>query len=249
MKISIITVVFNNVHTIKTAIESVLCQQYPNIEYIIIDGGSTDGTLEVIQGYHAEIHQVLSEKDKGIYDAMNKGISHCTGEVIGILNSDDVYENSAVIQTVMDAFLDDQELGMVYGDLVYVKNDDLSQVVRKWSSENYYDHFFEDGNVPPHPSLFIKSEVYQKVGVFNLNMRLAADYEFMLRLFKLYRFKSRYINILLVRMRLGGATNVSLKNIINGNLEILSAWKQNHLKVPLSLMPKRILKRLTQFIK
>lgn len=249
MKISIITVVFNNVHTIRTAIASVLSQRYPNIEYVIIDGGSTDGTLEVIRGYGAAIHQVVSERDKGIYDAMNKGISNCTGDVVGILNSDDVYENDAVIQMVMDAFIQDPELGMVYGDLVYVKNEDLKQIVRKWTSEDYYDHFFEDGHVPPHPSLFVKREIYQTVGLFNLNMRLAADYEFMLRLFKLYRFKSRYINSLFVRMRLGGATNVSLKNIINGNLEILSAWKHNHLKAPLLLMPKRILKRLTQFIK
>ena len=249
MKISIITVVFNNVHTIKTAIESVLSQTYPEIEYIIIDGGSTDGTLDVIKSFGSAIHRLISERDNGIYDAMNKGISHCTGEVIGILNSDDVYDNDQVIATVMDAFLEDQKLGIVYGDLVYVKGDDVNQVVRRWTSEHYYNRFFEDGHVPPHPSLFIKREVYQQVGFFNPDMRLAADYEFMLRLFKLHQFKSRYINSLFVRMRLGGATNVSVKNIIKGNLEILSAWKRNHLSAPYTLMPKRIFKRLTQFIK
>ena len=249
MKISIITVVYNNSATIDTAIESVLSQRYPNIEYIIIDGASTDGTMEMINGYGSRIQQVVSEKDAGIYDAMNKGIKLCTGEVIGILNSDDIYENNEVISTVMEAFLNDLELALVYGDLVYVKSDELNQVVRKWTTESYYPDFFEDGHVPPHPSLFIRRNVYQKVGLFNLNMRLAADYEFMLRVFKLHDFKSRYINKLFVRMRLGGATNMSLKNIVNGNLEILSAWRQHHLKAPYLLMPKRIFKRLSQFLK
>lgn len=249
MKISIITVVFNNRNTVKSAIESVLAQLYPNIEYIIIDGASTDGTLDVIKEYGSAIHQVVSEQDAGIYDAMNKGIKLCTGDVIGILNSDDVYENNQVVSTVMEAFSSDYDLALVYGDLVYVKSDDLNQVVRKWTSESYYSDFFEDGHVPPHPSLFIKKTVYQEVGLFDLNMRLAADYEFMLRLFKLHQFKSKYINRLFVRMRLGGATNVSMKNIINGNLEILAAWKKNRLKAPYLLMPKRIIKRLMQFLK
>lgn len=249
MKISIITVVYNNHKTIRTAIESVLGQHYSDIEYIIVDGKSTDGTLEVVNAYRSRIDQVVSEKDLGIYDAMNKGIALCTGEVIGILNSDDVYEDNEVLQTVMNTFIKHPELDIVYGDLVYVKNDDLNRVVRKWTSGSYYPTFFEEGNVPPHPSLFIKRNVYEKVGLFNLDMRLAADYEFMLRLFKLHRFNSKYLNKLFVRMRLGGATNGSIKNIINGNLEILSAWKINQLKVPFSLMPKRIAKRLIQFLK
>jgi len=249
MKISIITVVFNNRNTIKSAIESVLGQRYPNIEYIIIDGASTDGTLDIIKEYGSAIHKSVSEKDAGIYDAMNKGIQRCTGDIVGILNSDDIYENNEVISTVMEAFLSDLDLAIVYGDLVYVKSNDINHVVRKWTSESYYPNFFEDGHVPPHPSLFIKTAVYKKVGLFDLNMRLAADYEFMLRLFKLHHYKSKYINKLFVRMRLGGATNVSVKNILRGNFEILSAWKKNHLKAPYLLMPKRIFKRLSQFSK
>ena len=249
MKISIITVVYNNSKTIKSAIDSVLGQDYTDIEYIIIDGKSTDGTLEIVNNYGNKINRIVSEQDLGIYDAMNKGIALCTGEIIGILNSDDIYENNKVISTVMDTFKADASLDILYGDLVYVKNDNLNQVVRTWISENYYPSFFEDGNVPPHPSLFIKRKVYDYVGKFNINMRLAADYEFMLRLFKLHQYKSKYLNKLFVRMRLGGATNGTIKNIINGNLEILSAWKINHLSAPLTLMPKRIVKRLIQFVK
>ncbi|WP_029281047.1 glycosyltransferase family 2 protein [Pedobacter sp. R20-19] len=249
MKISIITVVYNNRQTIKTAIDSVLGQYYNDVEYIIIDGKSTDGTLDIIRSYGDSISQVISEPDHGIYDAMNKGIALCSGEVIGILNSDDVYAHSNVLGEVMHFFTKDPALSVVYGDLVYVKSDDLKKVVRKWTSESYYPNFFEDGHVPPHPSLFIKRAVYQRVGLFNLNMRLAADYEFMLRLFKLYDYKSLYLNITFVKMRLGGATNASIKNIVQGNLEILRAWKINHLNAPILLMPKRIAKRLIQFAK
>ena len=249
MKISIITVVYNNHQTIKTAIDSVLSQDYEDIEYIIIDGQSTDGTLDLIHDYGDSISRVISEPDKGIYDAMNKGIALCTGEVIGILNSDDVYADCNVLSEVMQHFIADAALDLVYGDLVYVKNNDLDQVVRKWISKPYYPKFFEDGHVPPHPSLFVKRLVYEKTGLFNLEMRLAADYEFMLRLFKLHPYKSKYLNRLFVKMRLGGATNASIKNIVNGNLEILRAWKINHLKAPLLLMPRRMAKRLIQFVK
>ena len=248
MKISIITVVFNNESTISTAIESVLNQTYKDIEYIIIDGKSTDNTLEIINRYASSIGRIVSEPDGGIYDAMNKGIALATGEVIGILNSDDVYADNNVLYNIMQEF-NEPTIDVVYGNLVYVKNNDLNQVVRKWQSERYYPKFFEDGHVPPHPSLFIRKKVYAVVGAFNQKMRLAADYEFMLRLFKLHNFKSKYVDRLFVKMRLGGATNGSVKNIIDGNKEILKAWKVNNLKAPFLLMPKRILKRLIQFIK
>ena len=247
MKISIITVVFNNEKTISTAIESVLNQTYPDVEYIIIDGNSTDGTLSRINRYASSIDKIVSEPDQGTYDAMNKGIRLATGEVIGILNSDDVYADDDVLTDLMNAF-EDTSTDIVYGNLVYVKSDDLNQVVRTWKSENYYPGFFEDGHVPPHPSLFIRRKVYDTVGHFNKTMRLAADYEFMLRLFKLYNFKSKYLNRLFVKMRLGGATNGSFRNIVDGNREILKAWQLNQLKAPILLMPKRLLKRLIQYL-
>lgn len=248
MKVSIITVVYNNDRTLKYAIESVLAQTYPNIEYIIIDGGSTDGTVDLIKSYGKRITSWISERDKGLYDAMNKGIKIATGDIIGILNSDDLYQDNEVITDVVAAFNNSIQPDIVYGNLVYVKADDTTKVVRNWKSSEYYDRYFENGNVPPHPSLFLKAGVYKAAGLFNLNYRLAADYEFMLRVFKKCQCKSVYMNRLMVRMRLGGATNKSIKNIINGNKEILNAWTENAIKRPVTLMPARFFKRLIQFL-
>lgn len=247
MKISIITVVYNSENTIADAIESVLSQNFPNIEYIIVDGVSKDKTVEIIKAYGNRISKFISESDKGIYDAMNKGLALATGDVIGILNSDDLYTDKEVISDVMDEFLKDKALDLVYGNLVYVKSDDTNKIVRKWISSSYSRRFFNKGNVPPHPALFVKKNVYDIAGYFNLKYKLAADYEFMLRIFKREIFKSKYLNRVMVKMRLGGATNKSLKNILEGNREILKAWRDQGLKVPLFLMPVRIIKRVAQF--
>lgn len=248
MKISIITVVYNNDKTIEDAIKSVLSQSYSNIDYIIIDGGSSDKTVTIINEYKEQLGYFISEKDKGIYDAMNKGINAAKGDVIGILNSDDLYQDTTVIETVMNQFNQNPSIDVVYGDLVYVKSDNVNKVVRNWKSNPYYNSFFENGNVPPHPSLFVKKSVYEKAGFFNLDFKLAADYEFMLRIFKKHNFNSKYINRVIVKMRLGGATNQSFSNIKKQNIEILKAWNHNELKAPFLLMPLRIIKRLIQFI-
>ncbi|WP_417939616.1 glycosyltransferase family 2 protein [Flavobacterium sp. RS13.1] len=247
MKISIITVVYNNEKTINVAINSVLGQTYKNIEYIIIDGDSKDNTVNLINEYKEKLGYFISEPDKGIYDAMNKGITVATGDVIGILNSDDLYQDSEVIKDVAEQFNNDPELDILYGDLVYVKRDDINEVVRNWKSKQYYNRFFEDGNVPPHPTLFVKREVYEKVGSFDLKYKLAADYELMLRMLKKNSFSIKYIGRLVVKMRLGGATNESFTNIVNQNKEVLKAWNNNGLKVPIRLMPLRIIIRLLQF--
>jgi glycosyltransferase involved in cell wall biosynthesis len=248
MKISIITVVYNNEKTIKDAIESVLSQTYKNIEYVIIDGMSKDNTVSIIKKYEDKLGYFISEKDAGIYDAMNKGIIAATGDVIGILNSDDLYQDTTVINSVMTQFNQNPSLDIVFGDLLYVKSNNVNKIVRNWKSKSYSNNFFEKGNVPPHPSLFVKKKVYDEAGLFNLDFKLAADYEFMLRIFKKHNFKSNYINKVIVKMRLGGATNQSFSNIKKQNKEILQAWKNNNLKAPLLLMPLRIIKRLAQFI-
>jgi glycosyltransferase involved in cell wall biosynthesis len=248
MKISIITVVYNNEKTIKDAVQSVLLQTYKNLEYVIIDGKSKDNTVNLINEYKNQLGYFISEKDNGLYDAMNKGIKSCTGDVIGILNSDDLYQDLDVLGNVMEQFNNDPELDILYGDLVYVKSDDTNKVVRNWKSKAYYKRFFENANVPPHPSLFVRSEVYKEAGLFDLQYKLAADYELMLRMFKKHHFKSKYINRLIIKMRLGGATNQSFTNIVNQNKEILKAWKNNGLQAPFYLMPLRIFKRLLQFI-
>ena len=249
MKISIITVVFNNEKTIESAIKSILSQTYQNIEYIIIDGGSTDRTNTIIKQYASKTLTHISEPDNGIYDAMNKGIKMASGDVIGILNSDDLYEDDTVIQDVMDCFGKDADLDILYGDVDYVKSDDVSKVVRRWRSSHYYDKFFEHGHVPPHPALFVRTRVYKQAGLFDTSYKLAADYEFMFRTFKKYNFKSLYLNRLIVKMRLGGASNNSFKNILQANKEVIRSWKKNNIKVPVMLVPVRIVKRLRQFIK
>lgn len=248
MKISIITVVFNGENSLEDCIKSVKSQKYENIEYLIIDGKSTDNTLNIINKYKNSIDVFISEQDNGIYDAMNKGIRLASGEIIGILNSDDLYQNENVICEIMNQFSQNSSLDIVYGDLVYVKNDNINEVVRNWKSLNYEKYFFEKGNVPPHPTLFLKKMVYEEVGLFDLQFKLAADYELMLRIFKKYNFQSKYINKILVRMRLGGTTNKNIMNIFNQNKEILHAWKKNCLSVPFFLMPLRFIKRLNQFI-
>lgn len=248
MKVSIITVVYNNQKTIKSAIESILSQTYKNIEYIIIDGGSTDGTLDIIYNFKEKIDLILSEADNGIYDAMNKGINLSTGDLVGILNSDDLYDNNYIIEDVVNEFVKDNKLDIIYGNLVYVNKNDTSKIIRKWNSCEYYNKFFENGNVPPHPSLFLKRNIYIESGFFKLDFYLAADYEFMLRIFKKNTYKSKYINKTFVRMRLGGATNKNIKNIYRGNIEILQSWIVNDLRIPFLLIPKRIIKRLFQFL-
>lgn len=247
MKLSIITVVYNNQKTIENAIQSVLSQSYQNLEYIIIDGKSTDGTIEIINSYRDKISFIISESDRGIYDAMNKGIALASGDIIGLLNSDDLYADNEVLKDVMSYFQSDEKLDILYGDLVYVKRDRTNKIVRKWISRQYFPLFYERGNVPPHPTLFVRSKVYKEAGVFILSYKLAADYEFMLRVFKKHYYKIKYINRMMILMRLGGATNKSFKNILKGNQEILLAWKSNNLRVPIMLMPFRLIKKILQF--
>jgi glycosyltransferase involved in cell wall biosynthesis len=248
MKISIITVVFNNCNTILDAINSVYFQTYKNVEYIIIDGGSSDGTLDIINANMHKISKVISERDNGIYDAMNKGIKLATGDIIGILNSDDFYFDKLVLFDVIQEFAKNPDLDIIYGNIVYVNQNKPDVIERKWISENYYKKYFEDGNVPPHPALFLKKCVYKHVKHFDLDFRLASDYEFMLRVFKSDLFKIKYFNRMMVKMRLGGATNKNWKNIYKGNIEVIKSWKKNHLSVPYFFLFKRIYKRLIQFL-
>jgi len=247
MKISIITVVYNNEKTIETAITSVLSQSYDNIEYIIIDGGSTDGTVEKIEQYRARIQKIISEPDLGIYDAMNKGIKLADSDVIGIINSDDLYIDNDVLKNVMQCFIQDPGLDIVYSDLVYVKKDEIDKVVRKWVSQPFYDKFFEQANVPPHPTLFLRKRVYDQAGLFNTDLSLAADYEFMLRIFKKFNFKSKYLNRVIIKMRLGGASTKSFENILRQNKEVLRSWKLNGLAPPPFFMLLRLITKLKQF--
>ena len=182
MKISIITVVWNNAKTIKDAINSVLNQSYKDIEYIVIDGSSTDGTIEIVQSYGDKI-KFISEKDNGLYDAMNKGIRMATGDVVGILNSDDFYASDKILQIVADEFLKGN-IDSVYANLEYIDANDPKRVIRYWRSKKYQEGLFRSGWHPAHPTFFVKKEIYEKYGVFDLSFKIAADYELMLRFFE-----------------------------------------------------------------
>ncbi len=247
MKISIITVVYNGAQTIADTIRSVQAQDYDDIEYIVIDGGSTDGTQDVVRSFGDAVDTFISEPDKGIYDAMNKGLRLAGGELVSILNSDDFYASPDVLRTVADTFAGN-DVDAVYGDLVYVDAADPDKVVRFWRSRSMYPRFFEDGNVPPHPSLFVRRSVYEDIGLFDPSMRLAADHEFMLRLFRIHRRKGLYIPRIFVRMRLGGASNPSLLNMLRSNREIAGAWKKNGLSIPTRALILRMWLRIRQYI-
>ncbi len=229
MKVSIVTVVYNNETTIADAINSVLDQDYHDIEYIVVDGASKDGTMDIIKQYSNKISKVISEPDKGIYDAMNKGVALATGDVVGILNSDDFYLNSTVISSIVEKMISDG-VDSVYGDLVYVDPVDTKVVKRYWQSGSFRRRRFLYGWMPPHPTFFVKSEIYEKHGLFNLSLRSAADYEFMLRVLYKYKISSSYLKEIVTVMRDGGNSNASIKNRIKGNNEDVLAWKINELK-------------------
>lgn len=247
MKISIITVVYNGHKTIRNTIESVLNQTYPDLEYIIVDGNSGDSTLEIVRSYGCRIAQVLSEPDHGIYDAMNKGIKIATGDIVGLLNADDVYASSDVLTEVARRFVETEADG-VYGDLLYVHQDDLEKVRRTWKAGHYRPGDFLWGWMPPHPSFFLKRNVYEKYGHFRLDMSSAADYELMLRMIHKNEVKLSYIQKTLVRMRVGGVSNSTLKNRWIANRNDLAAWKVNGLKpYPFTVLLKPFRKILQFF--
>lgn len=247
MKVSIVTVVYNNVETIESAIASVRSQDYPDIEYIVIDGNSSDGTKEVLLRNNDVIDVLISEPDQGIYDAMNKGVSKASGDIIAILNSDDLFWDNKVISDVVQSFKSNPESQIVYGNIAYVRKGEEDTIVRLWKSRKYYPRFFEDGHVPPHTGFYVRKECYQLGGLFKVELKLAADYDLMFRFMKIKGFKSDYVDRNMVRMRLGGATNQSMSNIIDGNKEIISTWHYYGIRPPLFFMMKKVWHRLVQF--
>ena len=247
MKISIITVSYNAESTIQETIESVLSQRGVELEYIIIDGGSTDKTVSIVETYKDRIRHFVSEEDKGIYDGMNKGVALATGDVIGILNADDVYADEEVLQAVTASFQNNIEA--VYADLVYVAENDLNKITRTWVSRDYVEGAFKKGWMPPHPTFFVKREIYEKYGDYSLELKSAADYEFMLRVIHKNKIKLAYLNKIIVKMRVGGESNASLKNRIRANKEDRKAWTMNGLKPGNLTFIRKPLSKVGQFFK
>ena len=247
MTISIITATYNASQTIEAAIKSVINQTYPHIEFIIIDGGSTDGTLKLIDRYKPFIRHFVSEPDNGIYDALNKGIKLATGDVIGFLHADDLFDNDSTVDTVMEMMSDEKITG-VYGDLEYVQHQDPDKVIRYWESKPFKFNLLKTGWMPPHPTLFVRKSTYDTIGLFNAKYKIAADYDFILRCFTNPHYTFKYLPMVITRMRVGGESNKSIKNILLKSKEDLQALKQNKIGGVFTLLWKNISK-LPQFIK
>jgi glycosyltransferase involved in cell wall biosynthesis len=245
-KFSIITVSFNSEKTIEDTIKSIVNQSYQTIEYIIIDGLSKDGTLKIIDKYKDKITVVISEKDNGIFDAFNKGLKLATGDVVGFLNSDDFYVDNTVIAQVARIF-QEKNVDGVYGDLVYVNPKDTSKIIRHWESLNFDRKLFERGWMPPHPTLFVRKELYSKYGYFNTWMKISNDYEIVLRLFYKNNATAAYLPKILIKMRAGGNSNGTLKKRYLANKEDREAWKVNGLKMPVLFAILKPLRKITQY--
>ena len=246
MRISIITACYNSSATIEDTLKSVAMQDYEDIEHIIIDGASTDHTLKIVNKF-PHVARIISEKDKGIYHAMNKGISIATGDVVGILNSDDIYTNHRAVGKVMNAF-QDNNIDALYADLQYVKYSDPEKVTRTWHPGNYSKRKFYFGWMPPHPTFFVRRQVYEEIGNFNLLLRSAADYEFMLRVMLKNDYKAQYIPEVLVKMRTGGMSNASIGHRLRANREDREAWRINNISPYFFTIPFKPLRKVLQFI-
>ncbi|MDB2590553.1 glycosyltransferase [Candidatus Thioglobus sp.] len=225
MKLSIITVVRNNKEFIKDAIDSVLNQTYENIEYIIVDGASTDGTVEIVRSYGDKISEFISEPDSGLYDAMNKGIGLATGDVVGILNSDDLYMDDNVIQRVVKEF-EGRDVDSVYADLVFVKPGNLDKTVRCYDSSRFNLSKFAYGWMPAHPTFFVKKDIYEKHGVFRTDLKIAADFDILIRFLLTHKISYSYMREVLVKMRTGGVST-SFNSIRIISIEQLQVCRDN----------------------
>ncbi len=228
IKITIITVCFNSEKTINKTLNSVASQVYDNIEHIIIDGKSTDQTINIVKEY-LHIKKIISESDNGIYHAMNKGLEIATGDIIGFLNSDDFYANNHVLRKIVSVFVGNRDIDACYSDLDYIDQVDNKKIIRHWKSCKFTEGLFAKGWCPPHPTFFARRSVYERFGGFNIDYKLASDNDIMMRFLEVHKINVKYVPEVWVKMRLGGTTNKNFRNIILQNLEILKALSQNGL--------------------
>ncbi|HMG09128.1 MAG TPA: glycosyltransferase family 2 protein [Mucilaginibacter sp.] len=245
MKLSLVTVVYNAQDTIGQCIESVISQNYQNLEYIIVDGGSTDNTLQIINQYRSRINILISEPDKGIYDAMNKGIKLATGQIVGTLNADDHFADHEVLLSIAKVF-EQQDIDAVYGDLEIINQH--HQIIRKWCSGQCNSSSFNLGFMPPHPTFYCRRNLFEKFGFYSLEYGSAADYELMLRFIHLYKIRSFYLKKVMVKMRVGGISSKNLKNRTKAWAFDLKAMRKNKIMFPLLALMLKPLRKIIQFI-
>jgi glycosyltransferase involved in cell wall biosynthesis len=247
-KISIVTAVYNGEQHIAHTLESVLGQSYTNVEYIVIDGGSSDKTLEIINRYREKIAHVVCERDQGIYDALNKGVRLATGDVIGILHADDRFNDQHVLKRIADIFMKEEVDGL-YSDLIYIKKTTgrADRTIRYWKSKSFTEKLLRQGWMPPHPTLYLKKSVYNEVGYFNLSYPIAADYDFILRVFKNKNLRFHYLPEVTVHMQVGGVSNRNLKKILEKSSQDYQILHSNGFS-PATTLIKKNLSKIKQFI-
>lgn len=246
MKVTLITVCRNVAPVIAETLDSILAQTHPDIEIIVIDGASTDGTVEILEPYRTKLGALLSEPDKGIYDAMNKGLRLATGDIIGFVNAGDLLMTPHVISTVVQAFAA-PDMEAVYGDIIMVDEHDITKVKRKWESGAYRRERFRSGWMPPHVGTFFRKSVYDRFGLFRDDLRIGADYEILFRFLYKERVHTVHIPEVLVRFRLGGMSNGNLKQVMQANREVRRSWRLNGFNAPPLLVTRKLWSKVMQF--
>jgi len=247
MIITVITVARNAAWTIGEAVASVAGQTHHAVEHLLIDGASTDNTVNAARAASIRLTKIVSEPDTGIYDAMNKGLRLATGEVVGFLNADDIYAHTGVLARVAEIMVANPQIEACYADLDYVDRNNPDRVIRHWRSAAFVPGLFARGWVPPHPTVYFRRSVLDRVGLFDTRYRLAADFEHLLRAFEVHRVRNIYVPEVWVKMRLGGATNRSVKNVLHGNREIADALRRHRIGWPPFTQACRMLRRVPQF--
>lgn len=247
MKVSIITVVYNSADTIMDAVRSVRSQTYPDIEYIVVDGASKDGTTDLLRANESLFDTFVSESDEGLYDAINKGIGLSTGDVVGLMHADDLFADDDAIAGIAKVF-QQKKTDSVYGDLVYVQKDHPDQIVRKWVAGEYKMQKFLYGWMPPHPTFYLRREKFEQIGLYDSSFKTAADYEFLLRCLYKNKVTSAYLPKTLVKMRIGGKSNATIQNRLQANQQDYRAWKANDLKPYVFTRFMKPARKIFQFI-
>lgn len=249
MKVSIITVTYNSSKTLTDTMEAVLRQSYDNIEYIVVDGASTDGTIDLIHQYEPRFKgrmRWISEPDCGIYDAMNKGIRMATGDIIGILNSDDYFTSDNVIESIVPYFTD-KTLDAIYGDIHFIKDGQPEKIVRYYSSRLFHPFWLRFGFMPAHPSFYVRRQVYEKAGLYKTNYKIGSDYEMMVRLFRVHHIKTKYIPMDFVTMRTGGVSTHNIQSRIQLIDEDVRGCKENGIYTNRILISLKYIYKIFEF--
>ena len=247
MKVSIITVCFNSEKTIERTINSVLSQNYSNIEYIIVDGYSNDSTIQIIEKYKNSIQKFVSEKDDGIYDAINKGISISTGDIVGILNSDDIFSNQSIISDIAKVFNEKPQLDSIIGNIAFIN--DKEKIVRIYNSKSWRPNRLQYGFMPPHPSFYCKRELFHKFGWYKKDYKIAADYELLIRFLKIHQISYYQLNTIMVYMNLGGVSTNGFKSIFLLNREVKRACEENGLNTNYLKLYSKYFLKILEFIR